>query len=77
VIETSCKDSFDLFKGLYKCNPSSRTQLVKIREALNAMERELQEDDNEREISLHRLSLMVKNMRPSATAVVTDKAAFL
>lgn len=34
VVETTCKDSFDLFYGLYKYNPNARKELDKLESAL-------------------------------------------
>ncbi|EEY60953.1 aspartate aminotransferase, putative [Phytophthora infestans T30-4] len=34
LVEDTCKDSFDLFQGLYKFNPNSEQQIQKFRESL-------------------------------------------
>lgn len=43
VVDTTCKDSFDLFYGLYKYNPNSRTQLDKLEAALRSIRAKLQQ----------------------------------
>jgi len=82
VVETSCMDSFDLFLALYRCNPSSQAQLVKIRAALDAIESRLvnegvSESLTAPETGLYRLSGTVERMVPSATAEITDQATRL
>lgn len=34
VVDTTCKDSFDLFYGLFKYNPNARQELNKLENAL-------------------------------------------
>lgn len=41
LVENTCKDSFDLFFGLYFYNKYASNQLQKIREALAQVERQL------------------------------------
>ena len=41
LVENTCKDSFDLFFGLYYYNPYASSQLQNIREALAQVERQL------------------------------------
>lgn len=41
LVENTCKDSFDLFFGLYYYNSYATSQLQKIREALAGVERQL------------------------------------
>jgi prephenate dehydrogenase len=41
LVENTCKDSFDLFFGLYFYNSYASAQLQKIREALASVERQL------------------------------------
>ena len=41
LVENTCKDSFDLFFGLYYYNAYAGMQLQKIREALSQVERQL------------------------------------
>lgn len=41
LVDNTCKDSFDLFFGLYFYNPHASTQLQKIRDALAKVERQL------------------------------------
>lgn len=41
LVENTCKDSFDLFFGLYFYNKYAANQLQKIREALSQVERQL------------------------------------
>lgn len=45
VVETTCKDSFDLFYGLYKYNPHSRGQLDKLEDSLKALRIQLREKE--------------------------------
>ena len=40
-MENTCKDSFDLFFGIYFYNTYATSQLQKIREALSKVERQL------------------------------------
>ncbi|KAE9000558.1 hypothetical protein PR002_g18156 [Phytophthora rubi] len=41
LVEDTCKDSFDLFQGLYKFNPNSEQQIQKFRESLNEVTQKL------------------------------------
>ena len=41
LVENTCKDSFDLFFGLYYYNSYASSQLQNIREALSQVERQL------------------------------------
>ena len=41
LVDNTCKDSFDLFYGLYYYNEHAGSQLQKIREALSKVERQL------------------------------------
>ncbi|GMF58627.1 unnamed protein product [Phytophthora fragariaefolia] len=41
LVEDTCKDSFDLFQGLYKFNPNSETQIQKFRESLHEVTQQL------------------------------------
>lgn len=41
LVENTCKDSFDLFFGLYFYNTYATSQLQKIREALSKVEKQL------------------------------------
>lgn len=41
LIDNTCRDSFDLFYGLYSYNPYATNQLQKIREALSKVEKQL------------------------------------
>lgn len=34
VVDTTCKDSFDLYYGLFKYNPNARWELQKLESAL-------------------------------------------
>lgn len=34
VVDTTCKDSFDLYYGLFKYNPNARQELDKLENAL-------------------------------------------
>lgn len=43
VVNTTCKDSFDLFYGLYKYNPNARTELDNLEEALRNIRFKLEE----------------------------------
>ncbi|GJQ09088.1 hypothetical protein GpartN1_g879.t1 [Galdieria partita] len=42
VVETTCKDSFDLYYGLYKYNPNAKLELEKLEQALQALRKELE-----------------------------------
>lgn len=42
VVETTCKDSYDLFFGLYKYNPNSRMELDKLEKALKEIRAKLE-----------------------------------
>lgn len=42
VVETTSKDSFDLFYGLYKYNPNARNQLDKLESALQNIRAKLE-----------------------------------
>ncbi|KAG3004367.1 hypothetical protein PC121_g18828 [Phytophthora cactorum] len=41
LVEDTCKDSFDLFQGLYKFNPNSEQQIQKFRESLDEVTQKL------------------------------------
>ncbi|OWZ17120.1 Aspartate aminotransferase, partial [Phytophthora megakarya] len=41
LVDDTCKDSFDLFQGLYKFNPNSEQQIQKFRVSLNEVTRML------------------------------------
>lgn len=42
LVENTCKDSFDLFYALYKCNPNSAQQLKAFEDAIAEVSTELQ-----------------------------------
>eukprot|EP00929_Paragymnodinium_shiwhaense_P112012 TRINITY_DN80263_c0_g1_i1.p1 TRINITY_DN80263_c0_g1~~TRINITY_DN80263_c0_g1_i1.p1 ORF type:complete len:629 (-),score=126.58 TRINITY_DN80263_c0_g1_i1:49-1935(-) len=42
LVETTCKDSFDLFYALYQCNPNSAQQLEAFKTALGEVSQQLQ-----------------------------------
>lgn len=42
VVETTCKDSFDLYYGLYKYNPNAKLELEKLEQALQLLRKELE-----------------------------------
>lgn len=41
LVEDTCKDSFDLFQGLYKFNPNSKQQIQKFRDSLDEVTQKL------------------------------------
>ncbi|CAE8602647.1 unnamed protein product, partial [Polarella glacialis] len=41
VVDTTCKDSFDLFYGLFKYNPSSEETITKLKQAFGDIEKRL------------------------------------
>ncbi|KAL7694755.1 putative prephenate dehydratase, prephenate dehydrogenase, aminotransferase, class I/classII [Plasmopara halstedii] len=41
LVDDTCKDSFDLFQGLYKFNPNSEQQIRKFRESLDEVTQKL------------------------------------
>lgn len=41
LVDNTCKDSFDLFYALYKCNPNSAQQLQTIEDAITQVSQEL------------------------------------
>ncbi len=41
VVDTTCKDSFDLYYGLYKYNPNARSELDKLEAALKNIREQL------------------------------------
>lgn len=47
VVDTTTKDSFDLFYGLYKYNPNARSELNKLEEALKNIRAQLDEAEQE------------------------------
>lgn len=42
LVETTCKDSFDLFYALYQCNPNSAQQLEAFKSAMAEVSQQLQ-----------------------------------
>lgn len=42
VVDTTCKDSFELFYGLFKYNPSARSQLDRLESALCSIRQQLE-----------------------------------
>lgn len=42
VVDTTCKDSFDLFYGLYKYNPKARVELDNLESALKQIRQKLE-----------------------------------
>lgn len=49
VMDTTVKDSFDLYYGLFKYNPKARTQLDKLEDAIAKLRAQLKEADQEAE----------------------------
>lgn len=43
LVDDTCKDSFDLFQGLYEFNPNSEQQIQKFQDALTAVAHQLQQ----------------------------------
>ncbi len=60
LVENTCKDSFDLFFGLYYYNSFAASQLQNIREALAQVERQLAAKEGEtRYLSLQRFTVVI------------------
>jgi len=49
LVDNTCKDSLDLFRALYKCNPNSTRQLKAIRESMNSLIEALEKGDGDSE----------------------------
>lgn len=47
VVDTTSKDSFDLFYGLFKYNPNARLELDKLESALKNIRRQLEDAEQE------------------------------
>lgn len=47
VVDTTCKDSFDLFYGLFKYNPNARHELEKMEFALKSIREQLEAAERE------------------------------
>lgn len=47
VVDTTCKDSFDLFYGLFKYNPNARAELNKLESALKNIREKLESAEEE------------------------------
>jgi aspartate/methionine/tyrosine aminotransferase/prephenate dehydratase/prephenate dehydrogenase len=58
VKENTCKDSFDLFQGLFKFNPETHKQLEQFRISLNQIENLLHESKYNRNLDLIKASAM-------------------
>lgn len=43
VVDTTCKDSDDLYYGLFKYNPNARAQLDKLESAVQSIRAKLEE----------------------------------
>jgi aspartate/methionine/tyrosine aminotransferase/prephenate dehydratase/prephenate dehydrogenase len=60
VKENTCKDSFDLFRGLFKFNPETHIQLEQFRKSLNQIENLLYQSNYNRNLDLIKASAMEK-----------------
>ena len=60
IKNNTCKDSFDLFKGLFKFNTNSTQQLQKFRDALNSIENSLYNSSTNRKLNIIQQSPTVK-----------------
>lgn len=47
VVDTTCKDSFDLFYGLFRYNPNARLELDKLESALKNIRERLESAEQE------------------------------
>lgn len=50
VVDTTCKDSFELFYGLFKYNPKARSQLDRLEDALRNIREQLETTERKNEI---------------------------
>lgn len=50
VVDTTCKDSFELFYGLFKYNPSARSQLDRLENALRNIREQLETKERKNEV---------------------------
>lgn len=50
VVDTTCKDSFELFYGLFKYNPNARVELNKLETALKNIRLQLESTEQEQSV---------------------------
>lgn len=60
IKNNTCKDSFNLFKGLFQFNTNSAQQLQKFRDALNSIENSLYNSSTSRKLNMIQQSPTVK-----------------
>ena len=60
IKNNTCKDSFDLFRGLFKFNTNSENQLQKFRDSLNSIESSLYNSNTNRQLNKIKQSPTVK-----------------
>jgi prephenate dehydrogenase len=79
LVENTCKDSFDLFFGLYFYNTHAASQLQNIREALSRVERQLAAKEAyltaKAELSADQRSRILEECRALIRDVLTDKSS--
>mmetsp|Transcript_22480 Transcript_22480/g.35858 ORF Transcript_22480/g.35858 Transcript_22480/m.35858 type:complete len:1045 (+) Transcript_22480:109-3243(+) len=80
LVDNTCKDSFDLFGALYKCNPNATKQLASLQEAMESLTAQLQGMSSAGQVQVDdsqvdtRVSAFVKRISPSKTAETHAKA---
>lgn len=50
VVDTTCKDSFELYYGLFKYNPNAKIQLDKLEAALRNIRVQLETTERQRSV---------------------------
>lgn len=72
LVDNTCKDSFDLFSALYKCNPNSSAQLEGLEAAMHQIVEQLRQssdkESQEKETTGTRLTKFVGRIQPSKTS---------
>jgi aspartate/methionine/tyrosine aminotransferase len=79
LVDNTCKDSFDLFLALYKCNPAASAQLAGMQQALSSVTAQLTETPQSKlpltDANLAiRFSDFVNRIKPSGTGATHAKA---
>ena len=81
LVENTCKDSFDLFFGLYFYNTHASSQLQNIREALSRVERQLAAKEAyllaKAEVSSDQRNMILEECRTLIRDVLSDRSALL
>ncbi len=73
VVDNTCKDSFDLFSALYKCNPKASAQLDAMKQAMSTITDQLQVADSGA-TGVIRLGDFVGRIQPSKTSETHARA---